>query len=170
MSEAPQPDPVATGQIEPRATIRFRPATVEDIDAIHGLIDEASRTTTVLPRKRENICEKLRDFLVGERDGRIIACGALALFSPVLAEIRSLVVAPDCRGQGAGVQLVGALLAEVRRIGLHRVFALTDNPPFFERSGFRVVDKHTLPQKVWTDCINCPLYLSCTEEAVEIRL
>jgi amino-acid N-acetyltransferase len=146
------------------------PATADDVSALFNLIDVTSRTTTVLPRTRDNICDRLRDFLVVRRDGRILACGALNVCTPGLAEIKSLVVAPELRSQGIGGKLVLALVEEGRRLGIRRLFALTDNPPFFERLGFSRVDKATLPHKVWNECIRCPKFLNCQEEAVEILL
>lgn len=124
----------------------------------------------MLPRTRDSISEHVRDFVVAEQDGVIIGCGALAVCTRYLAEIRSLVVAASLRGRGVGGQLVLALVEEARRLGVRRIFALTDNVPFFQRLGFVPVDKATLPHKVWNDCIRCPKFLNCTEEAVDLIL
>jgi amino-acid N-acetyltransferase len=170
MSE--QVPPATPSGVEPSPAL---PATVDDVDAIHALIDVTSRTTTVLPRTRDNLCEHLRDFLVIRAGGEgssagVVACGALSVFTQNLAEIKSLVVSPAMRGMGLGARLVRALVVEARRLAIRRVFALTDNPPFFERLGFRRVDKATFPHKVWNECVRCPKFLNCQEEAVEIIL
>lgn len=141
-----------------------------DADALYDLITEAARTTTVLPRERENICQSVRDFVLVEQGGRIIGCGALGLFTRTLAEIRSLVVAQEWRGRGIGSQLIGGLVAEAARLGVRRLFALTDNPRFFERNGFKLVSKDTLPHKVWNECVFCPKFPNCQEEAVDMIL
>jgi amino-acid N-acetyltransferase len=164
-----QPLPVPPTVLE-EAQLVPQPATIADVGPLWSLVDEASRTTTVLPRTRENICEHLRDFLVIHHEGRIVACGALALFTSSLAEIKSLVVAPGLRGMGLGRRIVMALVEEARRLGIRRVFALSDTPIIFEKMGFRQVPKDTLPQKVWRECIYCPKYLNCTEVAVELTL
>jgi amino-acid N-acetyltransferase len=143
-------------------------AAVDDVEAIFALIDEAARTTTVLPRDRENLRASLRDFLVARQEGAIVACGALSLFARDLAEVRSLVVNPKWRGVGLGGRLARALTAQARRLGVRRLFALTDSPAFFERLGFRRVDRATLPQKAWSECVHCPKFFNCQEEAVEI--
>lgn len=156
-------------QIQPVAPLAD-PATAADVDPIFALIDTASRTTTVLPRTRDNLCEKIRDFLVIRERGEIVACGALGVFTQGLAEIKSLVTAPGVRGRGFGSAMVLELVREARRLGIRRVFALTDNPPFFEKLGFARVDKATLPHKVWNECIRCPKFLNCQEEAVDMIL
>lgn len=162
--------PNTTSQTKEAGAPRVRAAVLADADALYELIAEAARTTTVLPRERENICQSVRDFVVVEHEGRIVGCGALGLFTRTLAEIRSLVVAQDWRGRGIGSQLIGGLIAEATRLGVRRLFALTDNPRFFERNGFKRVPKDTLPHKVWNECVFCPKFPNCQEEAVDMIL
>jgi len=50
------------------------------------------------------------------------------------------------------------------------VIALTREVPFFERAGFGVVERDTLPRKVWTDCVRCPRRHACDEVAVVLDL
>lgn len=152
------------------AALTIRPAVCADIDAIENLIGEASRTTTVLPRPRLAIIEQLRDFVVAESGGRLVGCAALNLQAEGLAEIKSLVVAPGLRAGGVGRRLVAALVEQGRGLGLDRLFALTDSVGFFEKAGFALADKETLPHKVWNECIRCPKFFNCAEEAVEMLL
>lgn len=53
-------------------------------------------------------------------------------WSPWLA---GMLVAQAWRGQGVGSALVGALLAEARRLGVARVYLGTDGPGFYTRLG-----------------------------------
>ena len=53
---------------------------------------------------------------------------------------------------------------------MSRVFSLTYEKEFFYSLGFWEVDKSMLPQKVWNDCISCPKFPSCDENAVLIEL
>jgi len=165
-------EPISTTDLRAEVELpRVRPVTMADLDSIHALIEMASRATTVLPRGREELCECLRDFIVAEQEqGRIIGCAALSVFGPALAEVRSLVVDPTFQGRGAGARMIDELIREAGRLGIRRLFALTDNVPFFECLGFKPTDKATLPQKVWTECIRCPKYLDCQEEAVDLDL
>ena len=165
-----QPKPAAHPAASPLAVAQLRPATLTDMDRIHGLIEEASRTSTVLSRSIDSLCKHTRDFVLAEAEGQLVGCCALALITQDLAEIRTLVVVPEQRGQGLGRSLIKALLSEARRLGVRRVFALTDNVPFFTRLGFSPVDKETLPHKIWNECIRCSKFLHCTEEAVHLIL
>jgi len=42
--------------------------------------------------------------------------------------------------------------------------------PFFERMGFVVTNRERFPEKVWTDCVICPLKERCDEIAVVLEL
>lgn len=44
--------------------------------------------------------------------------------------------------------------------------SLTYEQRFFARLGFEVVEKESLPLKVWTDCIKCPKNENCDEIAM----
>lgn len=88
-----------------------------------------------------------------------------------MAEIRSIVVKEIYQNKGLGAALVEASLDEARRLNVKDVFALTFKKEFFLRLGFVEIDKKELPsKKIWEDCVNCPLFPSCKEEAVIISL
>ncbi len=84
--------------------------------------------------------------------------------------MRSLAVRPDVHGKGLGQALVRAVLDDARAVAVPRVIALTREVAFFERCGFQVVARDTLPRKVWTDCVRCPRRHACDEVAVVIDL
>lgn len=77
---------------------------------------------------------------------------------------------PDHHGRGLGAHLVDYLVADARMLGIPRVIALTREVPFFERCGFVVVPRESLPRKVWTDCVRCPKRHACDEVAVAFDL
>ena len=37
---------------------------------------------------------------------------------------------------------------------------------FFERCGYRRIDKADLPHKIWNECVRCPLFPNCNEIAL----
>src|SRR5215467_10940733 len=72
-----------------RRPMHTRDALLPDAERIHELICSYSSDGTLLPRTLAEICENVRDFTVLEESGRVIGCGALHLYGPHLAEIRS---------------------------------------------------------------------------------
>lgn len=157
----------------PSSGALIRPAQVEDAPAIYALLATFSTEGKLLPRPVADIQARIANFLVGELDGSIAACGALRDFGNNLNEIRSLAVRRDLAGQGIGSRLVKALLEKaLERTGGARghVFALTYRVAFFRRLGFRIVDKYTFPPKIWSDCSVCPKKDHCDETAVVIDI
>ena len=152
----------------PRVTIRK--ARMTDVEPISALVNAFSRQELMLPRSRSELYEGLRDFLVAEVGGQVIGCGALTIEWDNLAEVKSLAVMREYQRHGIGSRLVRACLAESRRLGIGKVFALTMTPTFFEQQGFGRVDRESLPHKVWSDCLKCPKFPDCDELAVAIEL
>ena len=150
----------------------IRNATMVDVNAIHRLITQHAELNRMLFRSHADLYEHLRDLIVAIEsvDGRetVVGCAALELVWRDLAEIKSLAVEDGFQGKGVGKTLVTAAIDEARRLGLDRVFALTRETRFFEQLGFHLVPKESLPHKVWTDCVTCPLQENCDEVALVI--
>lgn len=147
-----------------------RKARISDVPALHRLINSFAERDQMLPRSLNEIYENLRDYVVMDANGEVIACCALHVTWEDLAELRSLAVREDYRGQGRGGQLVASCLEEARALGLPRVFVLTYIPGYFERFGFRLVQKSDLPHKVWSECIRCPKFPDCGEVGMILDL
>jgi amino-acid N-acetyltransferase len=150
--------------------IRIEKATMADAPQIQGLVSSFAAIGEMLPRPLAEIYERLRDFFVVREDGRVMACAALHIMWEDLAEIRSLAVVEKNQEQGMGLLLVNACLTEARRLGIRTVFALTQQPAFFEKVGFHQADVMSLPRKVWGECFRCPKFPNCDEIAVIIEL
>jgi len=120
----------------------------------------------LLPRSLSELYARVRDFFVAEDDGRVIGCAALKIIWDDLSEIASLAVKLEYQRKGIGRQLVEACLEEAKSLGLPRTFVLTYETAFFERLGFKVVDKSIFPQKIWVDCLKCPKFPNCDEVAM----
>jgi amino-acid N-acetyltransferase len=148
----------------------IRAARVEDVESMRALIDRYAAEDRMLSRSRDFLLEHLRDFLVAETDGAFAGCCALAVLTPDLAEVRSLAVLPEAGGRGIGKALVDACVAEARRLGLRRVFALTLVPEFFERCGFTLTSLGRLPEKSASECPVCPKRSACDEHAMLLHL
>jgi amino-acid N-acetyltransferase len=125
----------------------------------------------MLPRALSELYENIRDFWVARADDNaVIGCCALHVSWENLAEIRSLAVQNNAKGNGIGDALIKACLNDARELGILRVFALTYIPLYFEKKGFHHLEKDELPHKVWGDCIKCPKFPDCDEVAVSYEL
>ncbi len=153
----------------------IRRARLADVPAIAAIMAEYVMQGVLLPRPVSELYQCVREFVVAERPGdggvpAIVACAALRVLWGDVGEVRTLAVHPDHHGRGLGGVLVQSLVADARALGLPRVIALTREVPFFERCGFVVVPRESLPRKVWTDCVRCPKRHACDEVAVALDL
>jgi len=152
------------------SSVAIRPATPDDTGAILGLLEGYARMGNLLPRTRGEITDHIGMFRVAESRGTVVGCGALEIFTPDLAEIRSLVVAESFKATGTGRLLVERLIRDARERGHRRLMALTYVPGFFHRLGFVTVPKEMFPEKVWGICVRCYKFNNCDEIAVLKRL
>jgi len=146
--------------------MKIRDAIISDADVIFSLITYYAELDRMLFRSMADIYESLAGFKVAELAGRVVGCYELQIIWSDLAEIKSLAIEQNCRDQGLGRALVEAAIQDARRLGLANVFALTLEPSFFEKLGFHIIDKESLPMKVWSDCAKCPKQDHCDEVAV----
>jgi amino-acid N-acetyltransferase len=153
-------------------SLTYRRARPADARAILQLIQHYSAKGVMLPRPYAQIIEKIRDFVVASEDGSGAIRGIVALHvvGEDLAEIRSLAVDESCQGQGIGKKMLQVCLQEAKELYLQRVFALTYQTDFFNKLGFSRVEKLTLPQKIWGDCVHCAKFSDCDEIAMLLNL
>ncbi|MBF8258242.1 MAG: argA [Actinobacteria bacterium] len=145
----------------------IRKARMRDVKTIQKLIADYARKGDMLPRSLSEIYENLRDYFVFVENGDdVIGSAAIHIMWEDLAEVRSLAVREDRMGRRVGTQLVEACVSEAIVLGIARVFALTYKPEFFEKLGFKRVDKAELPHKIWTDCLKCSKFPDCDEIAL----
>ena len=117
-----------------------RAARTGDVRAIRGFIDAYSPDGRLLSKATVTLFEDIQEFLVAERHGVVIACGALHVMWEDLAEVRTVAVDPGVAGRGVGSLILSALMQRAREVGVKRVFCLTFAVPFFERHGFTEID------------------------------
>ena len=146
----------------------IRKARLQDASNVYELVNSLSKDGTLLRRAFAEICENIRDFTVAEtNEGTFIGCGALHLYGPHLAEVRSIIVKPETVHQGAGSQILESLLHEAEENGVNSVCLFTRIPDFFFHHGFRIVeDRSALPDKIYKDCQSCPRLYKCDEVAM----
>ena len=148
-----------------------REARLPDAEPIYRMISAYSGDGTLLPRTLAEICENVRDFVVLERETvvrqkEIIGCGALHLYGPHLAEIRSITVSPLHQSSGGGRLLVEALLAQAAKHEVTSICLFTRIPEFFSRLGYATVVRESIPDKMYKDCSGCPRLDNCDEIAM----
>jgi amino-acid N-acetyltransferase len=145
----------------------IKKATIKEVGDIHKLLGRYADQGLLLPRSLSEIYNHLRDYsVIDDVNGNIIAVCALGVCWENLGEIRSLAVFEGHQGKGLGNALVDNCMKEAASLGLKQVFALTYVPDFFTKAGFRVIEKSTLPHKVWADCLKCPKFPDCDEIAM----
>jgi argininosuccinate synthase len=170
--------------------VTIRPATLDDVQAIVLLIAQNARRGGLLPRGEASIRAHIGNFLVAERGSErgsveqaerqhaslptphstVVGCGSLLPMNTTLVELRSLAVDESQRGGGIGQKIVAALIHEARNRKFGTLFALTRAVSFFEKCGFVVAPKEFFPEKVWNDCVQCPMLENCDEVAVMLPL
>lgn len=146
----------------------LRAAHAADAPAVHALLEQFVGFGLLLPRTLEQVARSIDDYIVAVEGDRIVGSVALRRYSPALAEIGALAVAPHLHGTGLGRRLVEAAVAIAREDGLARVFALTMQDGFFRRLGFEAADIAEFPQKVALDCSACSRRHACAEKAVAL--
>lgn len=150
--------------------MEIRNAKISDVASIHQLVNGYAELDRMLFRSMADIYEKLQTFIVADIDGKVVGCGALEIIWADLAEIKSLAVSESHQSMGIGKKIVEAAEQKASEIGVLKVFALTLVPQFFVKTGFEIVEKETLPMKVWSDCARCPKQQHCDETAVVKRI
>lgn len=152
----------------------LRPARLTDVPVIQEIINSHAEVGKMLFKSYAQLYEALRDFAVyevqTEQGPRVVGCVATTIIWADLAEVRSLAVDKEYIGKGIGKQLVNWCIDEARQLGIRKLMSLTYEQRFFEKLGFVVVDKDTLPLKVWTDCVKCPKRDGCDEIAMVLEL
>ncbi len=147
----------------------LRKARIGDVKIIHRMINTSSQRGEMLPRSLMDIYGSLRDFFVyTDKDDEIIGICALNIIWENLSEIRSLYVDERFRMKGIGKLLVEACISEAVTLQLFRIFTLTYKKDFFAKLGFKVVDRNSLSEKIWSDCFRCAKYPDFCDEVAMI--
>ena len=150
--------------------MEIRNAKISDVAGIRELVNYYAELDRMLFRSMADIYENLQTFIAADLEGKVVGCCALEIVWADLAEIKSLAVSENHKGEGIGRKIVEAAMKKASEIGVLRVFALTLEPDFFLKLGFEKVEKNALPMKVWSDCARCSKQQNCDEIAVVKRV
>ena len=124
-----------------------RRAISDDIGGILALIEPLEHAGVLVRRSRQMLEDDIDRFTVVERDGMVIACGAIYEYpNDKLAELACIVVHPSYRISGRGDELITYLEQTCRDAGLEKVFVLTTRTSqWFAERGFVPCDIKELP-------------------------
>lgn len=153
-----------------RPRITLRRAAPAQAPKLLALVSANAKEGHLLPRTLEELVVHAERFVVAVKGRKIVGCAELAPLSAQIAEVRSLAVDSSTRGMGIGRMLVQELRHRGRREGFDKLCAFTHRPGYFIQMGFSIVPHLWLPEKVFTDCVKCPLFRRCGQYAMEVAL
>lgn len=118
----------------------IRPAKTKDVKAIRKLVDSYAAPGQMLSKETVTLYESVQEFIVAERDGVLVGCGALHILWEDLAEVRTVAVQEGLHKQGIGHQILESIIQRAREVGVEKIFCLTFQTEFFGRHGFEVIE------------------------------
>ena len=147
-------------------------AKLSDIPAMQKLVIKEVKEGIILKRSEDEVATNIRSYVLAKNDGIIVGYTALHVHSKRVAEIRSLIVDENFRDKKIGQKMVKFTLNEAKVIGVEvDVLVLTYLPGFFDKIGFKEIDKELIPEhKIWADCIKCIHFPVCNEIALVYKL
>lgn len=126
-----------------------RRAVRVDAGAILELVSQYAAQGLMLPRTLEQIATRIDNYVVVTgAAGRVIACAALEEYSPSLAEVSSVAVAPSHHGQGLGTQAVLGVERLARARDIEELFALSLTDKFFLSLSYKPTTISRYPEKL----------------------
>jgi amino-acid N-acetyltransferase len=133
--------------------IEVRPARTSDIKAIHKLIVDFASGGRMLQKETVTLYESVQEFMVAVKDGQVVGCGALHVLWEDLAEVRSVAITENLRGNGIGNQILERIIDRARVLGLSRIFCLTFETKFFGRHGFEEIQGTPVEPEVYAQLL-----------------
>ncbi len=127
----------------------IRPARLDDVGGIAELIQPLIDKGALVARTREQLELEIKQFDVIERDGMILACGALHIFADEnAAEVACLAVHSEYQSNGRGSKMLSHLEKKSIDAGINLIFALTTQTShWFIEQGFKSIKIESLPMK-----------------------
>ncbi|WP_035940783.1 amino-acid N-acetyltransferase [Knoellia aerolata] len=133
--------------------MRIRPARTSDVRAMRGLVAPLAEQRVLLQKEAVAYYESVGDFVVAERDGEVVGCGAIHVLWEDLAEIRTLAVSSAALGHGIGSRILERLVARAGELGVERLFCLTFETDFFRRHGFTPIEGQAVEPSVYAELL-----------------
>jgi amino-acid N-acetyltransferase len=138
------------------SAITVRPARTGDVRAMQALIEPYVRRRILLGKELVTLFEAVQEFVVAERDGQLVGCGALHVLWEDLGEVRTIAAAEGAVGKGVGHAMLEVLEERARALGLSRLFCLTFETDFFGRHGYLEVGEEIVDDAVRAELLRSP--------------
>ena len=133
--------------------IEIRPARTQDIPGIRALIDTYTLGGRLLNKETVMLYEDVQEFTVAVDDNVVVGCGALHVLWEDLAEVRTVAVVDNLKGQGVGHEILEAIINRARVVGVSRIFCLTFETAFFARHGFEEIHGTPVAPDVYSELL-----------------
>jgi amino-acid N-acetyltransferase len=153
-----------------RGRLTIKRAEPAHAPVLHALIAANLEEGHLLPRTLDELTVHAERFTIVMRGKKVVGCAELAPLSPHVAEVRSLAVDARERQNGIGTMLVEDLRRRAHEDGYDKLSAFTHAPGYFSQMGFSIVPHLWLPEKIFTDCVKCPLFQHCGQFAMVLPL
>jgi amino-acid N-acetyltransferase len=131
----------------------IRPAQTKDVKSIRTLVDSYAAPGQMLSKETVTLYESVQEFIVAEKDGVLVGCGALHILWEDLAEVRTVAVVQGLQKQGIGRQILEAIIERAREVGVEKIFCLTFQIEFFGRHGFEVIEGTPVDADVYAELL-----------------
>jgi len=148
----------------------FKP-DVLDIDSMQKVVYDDVENGNILDRNSNEMATTIRSYTAVKLEDEIIGFVAVHIHTTSLAEIRSLVVKKEFRGENIAKFLIEKAVLEAKNLHLKKLLVLTYKKELFEHFGFIEIEKESLPDtKIWADCIKCKHFPICDEIALTLDI
>ncbi|NIM99961.1 MAG: GNAT family N-acetyltransferase [candidate division Zixibacteria bacterium] len=131
----------------------IRPAKAGDLQDVKTLLSECDLPIDGLEQQFDS------SYCVAEHHGEIVGVGGVEVYNPY-GLLRSVAVSPAWQGKSIGEAVIKDRLAWAKSKGLSAVFLLTTTAAeYFERFGFRPIDRDAVPSEIRKSsefCSLCP--------------
>ena len=126
-----------------------RRAARGDAGSILELVSQYAAQGLMLARTFEQIAVRIDNYVVAvDVAGDVVACAALEEYSPSLAEVSSVAVAPSQHGRGLGSQVVLGVERLARARDIEELFALSLTDNFFLSLSYKPTTISRYPEKL----------------------
>lgn len=143
-----------------------------DIQEMEELVSQEVVNGNILQRDKNEMANTIRSYIcIKNNKNKIIGFVALHIHTVSLAEIRSLIVDKDYRGNSIAKDLIKYCIDEAKNLKIKKLLVLTYKEQLFTHFNFQIIEKSSIPEtKIWADCIKCKHFPVCNEISLMLYL